>query len=149
MLTYAIVPFVIMLVCSIIIIIKVYSTRNEQIYALSKKNATIMHSSHHHHHHHQYQHQISKQTQITSILLTTNFLFFALVSPLLLMNAMNMLQENTLSTTIAYFLSYSNHGYGHTHFFLHTTFDYVIVYVCYCFNLLEYQGKHLAFSSIK
>ena len=94
MIMYAFFPSGVMLICSIIIIIKVFSSNNR----LSNHGKPSNNR------------RVSKHTQITSILLTTNFLFFSLVSPLVIMNAIKMIQENTISTTVIYFLSYANHG---------------------------------------
>jgi hypothetical protein len=94
MIMYAFFPSGVMLVCSIIIILKVFSS-NTRLSNHRTQNTNR---------------RVSKHTQITSILLTTNFLFFSLVSPLVIMNAIKMIQENTISTTVIYFLSYANHG---------------------------------------
>jgi hypothetical protein len=135
MFTYALGPFAIMLVCSIIIIFKLYSNkggssssstkqiqtthRQKQQLVITRPMTSSIMSNHYNRRESSFKcdtrsirgkNSISKQTQITSILLTTNFLFVSLVSPLLVMNAFNMLQEDTLKTTIAYFLSYANHG---------------------------------------
>ena len=126
MFTYGFIPFSIMLICSFIIIYKLYSskrtnmlndkkTKNEyflknfksmrqmnsisrHISFKSKRNIRCERNS------------MSKQLQVTSILLTTNFLFISLISPLLVLNVLDMLQDNTLRTTIVYFLCYANHG---------------------------------------
>ena len=140
MLTYALGPFVIMLICSMIIIYKLYSSKNENTKSMkstkrekppsrfdedhinisresslrnelkTRKSTTQLNNSRRRPKSIRSKNSLSKQTQITSILLTTNFLFISLVSPLLVMNAFNMLQEDTLKTTLAYFLSYANHG---------------------------------------
>lgn len=138
MFTYALGPFAIMLVCSIIIIFKLYNNKGssssssrsknqithkrrkqQQQLVITKPMTSSIMSNHYNRRESSFKcetrsvrgkNSISKQTQITSILLTTNFLFVSLVSPLLVMNAFNMLQEDTLKTTIAYFLSYANHG---------------------------------------
>ena len=126
MLTYGFVPFTIMLVCSIIIIFKLYSAKRikTQEEKKNKKNghffrtlnslksdASSINFTTHISKTRKERRSMSKQMQVTSILLTTNFLFFSLVSPLLVMNILNMLREDTLRTTIAYFLCYANHGY--------------------------------------
>ena len=128
MFTYGFVSFAIMLVCSIIIIKKLYDTKkndsnskvtkntymNENIKQIwssiksrlsSNKSSQVMTQSQRRFK------TMSKQMQVTSVLLMANFLFVLLVSPLLIMNALNILQEDTLKTTIAYFLCYANHGY--------------------------------------
>ena len=146
MLTYAFVPFTMMLMCSMIIIFKLYSTKSSERVrgnTFSQKSATSNSNTNNNNNdfnNNQNQNQnefisrayslngkkrmgtgynrqkskrqnsLQKQTQITSILLTTNFIFVSLVSPLLFMNALNMLQEDTLKTTLVYFLSYANHG---------------------------------------
>ena len=127
MFTYGFVPFAIMFVCSIIIIRKIHNakktpspksekTQTESFYQnlkSIKRNSLSL----------SYQmanrpriNSISKEKQVTSILLVTNFLFIFLVSPILVMNILNMLQDDTLRTTIAYFLCYANHGYLKKHF---------------------------------
>lgn len=91
---YAIFPSAAMIICSIIIIVKIFNRKNKlgnQNESLSKK-------------------RLNKNKQISYILLTTNILFFLMVSPLVVMNAMNLIHENTINTTIVYFLSYANHG---------------------------------------
>ena len=116
MVTYAILPFSIMFLCSMIIIIKLnFSKTNtnrslNDVEKLSRNAQNSLRKSH------KLScvglnYSISKQFQITSILLTTNFLFISLVSPLLFMNLLSMLHENTIKTTIVYFLAYSSHGY--------------------------------------
>ena len=125
MLTYAFIPFAIMLVCSCVIISKLYRSQGaattavkksivsgrvrqqKNIDALSQQSTSSKKTTSKQSH---YSRSISKQTQISSILLTTNFLFVFLVSPLLILNALNMLKENSLTTTLVYFLSYANHG---------------------------------------
>lgn len=52
----------------------------------------------------------SKNRQITYLLIITNLTFFCLVTPLVFLNAFKSIDENTIKTTIVYFLSYSNHG---------------------------------------
>ena len=125
MFTYGFMPFAIMFVCSIIIIHKLYrankqhllkennikSERISIVLSIYKRETLSIQRSHKMTHSQRRFNSMSKQIQVTSILLTTNFLFFCLVSPLLLMNLLNMLQEDTLKTTIAYFLCYANHGY--------------------------------------
>ena len=124
MLTYAFVPFAIMLTCSVIIIYKLYGT--DETYFLKEnktkngkifRTITFIKSDSEHvtreisKIRRREQSLMPKERQVTCILLITNFLFFCLVSPLLVMNVLRMLQENTLRTTIAYFLCYANHGY--------------------------------------
>ena len=107
MLTYGFIPFAIMFLCSIIIIRKLYSSKKKKFRkdkktkdeSFSRKLSSFLKS-----------YTMSKEKQVTSILLITNFLFIFLVSPLLVMNVLNMLRENTLRATIAYFLCYANHG---------------------------------------
>ena len=125
MFTYGFMPFAIMFVCSIIIIHKLYrankkhllkentisSERVSFVLSIYKHESLSIKRSHKMTHSQRRFNSMSKQMQVTSILLTTNVLFFCLVSPLLLMNLLNMLQEDTLKTTIAYFLCYANHGY--------------------------------------
>lgn len=84
-----------MLICSIIIISKIISTNNR----LSAYSNSISRK------------RTLKNRQISYLLLTTNLVFFLLVSPLLVLNTMSMIEENTIRTTIVYLLNYSNHGY--------------------------------------
>jgi hypothetical protein len=122
MFTYGFVPFAIMLVCSIIIIHKLYSAKRNHLPKENKIKSqsffryiccikSPIQTSKNLNKRRKQRNSMSKQMQVTSILLTTNFLFFFLVSPLLIMNVLNMLQEDTLKTTLAYFLCYANHGY--------------------------------------
>ena len=111
MFTYGFVPSAIMLVCSIIIIHKLHSAKNREfqredrnknensIVALSllkcESSSPFKESNK------RQRYSMSKQMQVTSILLTTNVLFVSLVSPLLVMNAFSLLQKESLTTTIA------------------------------------------------
>jgi hypothetical protein len=89
---YVIGPFTIMTICSIIISIKAYlSSRNLQLSRNQSRG-------------------VSRNNQVFIILLTTNTLFFCLVSPLVVLNAFGNIQENTAFTTIAYILAYANHA---------------------------------------
>ncbi len=54
---------------------------------------------------------LRRNKQIFIILMTTNSLFICLVSPLVFLNATNNIIENSISTTVAYICSYSNHGW--------------------------------------
>ena len=125
MLTYGFLPFAIMLICSIIIIHKLNSSKKtntlkgekkirngifSKTFSLAKNDPSFIDSNHQKAKLRTYCSSKSKEKQVTSILLTTNFIFFCLISPLLVMNVLNMLQEDTLRTTIAYFLCYANHG---------------------------------------
>jgi hypothetical protein len=90
---YVIGPFTIMTICSVIISIKAYlSSRNLQ---LTRNQSRV---------------SVSRNNQVFIILLTTNTLFFCLVSPLVVLNAFGNIQENTAFTTIAYILAYANHA---------------------------------------
>ncbi len=125
MFTYGFVPFAIMLVCSIIIIHKLHSANNcdfkredrnkneNSVVSLSvlKCESSSYKERNNRHKNKKQRHSMSKQMQVTSILLTTNILFVSLVSPLLIMNIFSLLQKESLATTIAYFLCYANHGY--------------------------------------
>ncbi|CAF0735386.1 unnamed protein product [Brachionus calyciflorus] len=91
---YVIFPSTVMLICSIIIISKIFSTSNR----LSAFSNTISRK------------RAIKNRQISYLLLTTNLVFFLLVSPLLVLNNMSLIEENTIRTTVVYLLNYSNHG---------------------------------------
>ena len=90
---YVLFPSVVMLICSIIIIFRIFGTNRSLRHNdnLSKK-------------------RFNKNKQISYLLLTTNFIFICLVSPLLVFNSLRLLQENSISTTVVYLLSYANHG---------------------------------------
>lgn len=53
---------------------------------------------------------LSRNNQLFLILITTNTLFFCLVSPLVVLNALGIIQENNIFTTLAYIFAYSNHA---------------------------------------
>ena len=91
---YTFVPFLVMLICSIIIINKI-SKKASQL----KAKATNMSSR-----------KFSRNKQLILILFVTNTLFAALVSPLVIFNATSNIRENTVPTTIVYLLAYSNHA---------------------------------------
>lgn len=89
---YTIIPFIIMFVCSIIIIIKIYR-KSSQLKPLKRRSK-----------------KLSRNKQLFLILFTTNSLFVCMISPLVLLNATGKIQENTILTTVAYILAYSNHA---------------------------------------
>ena len=89
---YAILPFAIMVICSLTIIVNILK---------STKHLTNLRLA---------QHRIARNKQLFFILLATNGLFICLVSPLVLLNAMGMIEEGTRLTTTAYILAYANHG---------------------------------------
>ncbi len=81
-----------MVVCTLIIIINIMrSTKNFTNLRLAKT-------------------RLARNKQLFFILTTTNGLFICLVSPLVLLNALGMIEEGTRLTTIAYILAYANHG---------------------------------------
>ncbi len=88
---YAMIPFVLMLICSIFILVHNLKIKNN-----SKNSARNK--------------LIEKNRQIFIILITTNVLFVLLTLPLVSLNATKNIEENTVLTTVAYMLSYSNHG---------------------------------------
>jgi hypothetical protein len=88
--SYVFVPFLIMLVCSVIILVSTF---------LSSRNVRTNRSN-----------GLSRNNQLFLILLSTNTLFFCLVSPLVVLNAMGSIEENTVFTTLAYILAYANHA---------------------------------------
>ncbi len=55
-------------------------------------------------------HKNRQKRQLFFILITTNSLFILLVLPVVFLNATNNIVEDTVATTVAYLLSYSNHG---------------------------------------
>ena len=90
---YALIPYVIMFFCSIIIITSIFnSSKNfDKLDKASKKS-------------------LRRNKQLFVILITTNSLFICLVSPLVFLNATNNVVENSIPTTVAYIFAYSNHG---------------------------------------
>ena len=94
---YAIFPGVVMLTCSAIIIYKIFDT-NKKLKTHGNFNEQISRK------------RLSKNKQITYLLLTTNLLFLILVSPLVAFNALHQIHEETVRGAIIYFLSYSNHA---------------------------------------
>ena len=85
---YALLPFIIMSICSILIIIKTYKMRR----GLRLK---------------------SKYKQLYIILFTTNLLFVCLVSPLIILNILSSFEiilNSNSTNTIFYILAYSNHA---------------------------------------
>lgn len=89
---YTIIPFTIMLVCSIIIILKIQKKSNE-IRSLQMNSKSL-----------------SRNKQLIIILFVTNSLFVLLVFPLVILNATGNIKENTVITTVAYLLAYCNHA---------------------------------------
>ena len=87
---YALLPFTIMVVCSIIINVNLHSRKGSN----NLKNKL----------------KLAKHKQLFFILLTTNALFIIMVSPLVFLNATNNVVEDRVETTVAYLLSYANHG---------------------------------------
>ena len=81
-----------MFVCSVIIILKIYSKKK----ARPKRNKKSK--------------KLSRNKQLFLILLTTNSLFVCMILPLVLLNATGKIQENTVLTTFSYILAYSNHA---------------------------------------
>ncbi len=92
---YTFLPFLIMFICSIIIIQKISKKSSH----LNKKTTTNKSSR-----------KFSRNKQLIIILFVTNSLFAALVSPLVIFNATSNIRENTVPTTIVYLLAYSNHA---------------------------------------
>lgn len=86
-----------MLICSIIIIVEIFKT-HRKLKKHANKSGLV------------FKKRINKNRQITYLLLTTNFIFFFLVTPLVVINAMRDIQEDTVKTTIIYILAYANHG---------------------------------------
>nr|QVK45804.1 G protein-coupled receptor [Proales similis] len=94
---YAFVPFVIMLACSVIIIAKLCkSTRNMRRHRDNNQQMV--------------RRRQSRSVQITYLLITTNILFFLLVSPIVVLNAMKLLNEESVLSEVIYLLAYSNHA---------------------------------------
>ncbi len=52
----------------------------------------------------------SKKRQISYLLLITNFSFFFMVSPLVVLNVFKLVEEDSIQATVFYFLPYTNHG---------------------------------------
>ncbi len=98
MLAYAVIPGVIMLICSVLIIINTSNaTKNKLITFRRNGNANTL----------------RRNKQVYSILLTTNAFFFCLISPLVLINLLmsnGLIPSSATLTTIAYILAYSNHA---------------------------------------
>jgi hypothetical protein len=96
MVFYVILPSVVMLICSCIIIVRIFSAnrRLRNNAHLSKK-------------------RYNKNKQISYLLLSTNFLFFTMVSPLLVANSLSVLEDSNymITSTLVYLLAYANHGY--------------------------------------
>jgi hypothetical protein len=95
MVFYVIVPSAVMLICSIIIIIRIFSVNRSL-----RNNKNLC------------QKRFNKNKQISYLLLTTNFLFFTMVSPLLVINSLSILEDpkHVIISTVAYLLAYANHG---------------------------------------
>jgi hypothetical protein len=92
---YAIFPFIVMLICSTIIIITIFKSTSK----LKRHSQSLVSKK-----------RIIKNLQLSYILLVTNCLFFLLVSPLVVLNALNKIQQDTVLTTSVYILAYANHA---------------------------------------
>jgi hypothetical protein len=95
MVFYVILPSAVMLVCSLIIITRIFSVnrRLRHLKGLSQK-------------------RFARNKQVSYLLLLTNILFLIMVSPLLVANSMSLLtDEQPLLNTVVYLLAYSNHGF--------------------------------------
>ena len=90
---YTILPFIIMFVCSVIIIFKIYRKKKAKPKRVKTRGK-----------------KLSRNKQLFLILFTTNSLFVCMILPLVLLNATGKIQENTVMTTVAYILAYSNHA---------------------------------------
>jgi hypothetical protein len=127
---YAIFPSVVMLACSIIIITKIIYTNNrlgEHDNKASRRRNL-------------------RNKQISYLLLTTNFVFISLVSPLLVLNLLSRIQDNSIETTIAYLLAYSNHRWAsmiHLSYPLtHKKSFHIFTKSCFLFKLKFHILRH-------
>lgn len=96
MIIYALLPFLIMFVCSLIIISKTYKLSRMRLKVVLRKTK-----------------HASRNKHLYSILLTTNALFVCLVSPLVLLNSLSsvgLVTTENVSATIVYILAYSSHA---------------------------------------
>ena len=89
---YIVIPFLIMIICSFIIIVKIKFKSNQ----LASTNLV--------------NNQNNRNRQLITVLFVCDTLFFTLISPLLILNATGYMKDNTIPTTIGYIFAYSNHA---------------------------------------
>jgi hypothetical protein len=127
---YSYIPFVIMMVCTVLITYKLYkvnknigrskmSNNNQQHQSISNQNQTFIKK------------RAKKTNQIYKLLILINVCFFVLVTPLVLSNSLGILViENKIILELVYILSYSNHCINFVFYGLSCKIYRTILYDC-------------------
>lgn len=106
LLSYAIIPFIIMAICTFLITRVLFLT-NKRLNRNKKKNKSLLKTTNH---------KTNKAKHLTYTLITLNCLFFCLVSPLLtvliFLNGKETDGNNKIVINIVYLLAYSNHSFN-------------------------------------
>lgn len=106
LLSYAIIPFIIMAICTFLITRMLFLS-NKRLNRNKKKTKSLLKKNNH---------KTNKAKHLTYMLITLNCLFFCLVSPLLavliILNGKETDGKNKIVINIVYLLAYSNHSFN-------------------------------------